>query len=173
MGEKSTFTSKNAVRIAYANIWELKKNQASGKEEYSVLLLIPKTDTDTLLQVKEAIEECYAESLDVLRGNNKTNPSLDSIHTPLRDGDADKPDNEMFKGMMFINASSKFAPKIFDAEKNDITDHDAVYSGCWCRFRIRMYAYNQSGGKGISCSLQALQKIEDDIRLDKNVKDFF
>ena len=173
MGEKSTFTSINAVRIAYANVWEAVHNKNNGKDEYSVLLLIPKTDSETLLQIKEAIEECYAESLDVLRGNNKTNPSLDSIHTPLRDGDAEKPDNDMFKGMMFINASSKFAPKIFDVNKEDITDRNQVYSGCWCRFRIRLFAYNQAGPKGISCSLQALQKIEDDVRLDKNVKDFF
>lgn len=173
MGEKSTFTTNRPVRIAYANVWEMVHNKNNGKDEYSCLFLIPKEDGETLLQLKEAIEECYAENIPTLKGNNKTAPSIDAIHTPLRDGDEDKPDNEMFKGMMFFNASSKFAPRIFDANKEDIEDRDQVYSGCWCRVRIRMYAYNQAGQRGISCSLQALQKIEDDVRLDKNVKDFF
>ena len=67
----------------------------------------------------------------------------------------------------------KLESMVFDVNKEDITERNQVYSGCWCRFRIRLFAYNQAGQKGISCSLQALQKIEDDVRLDKNVKDFF
>ena len=174
MGEKRLFTTKGQCRLSYANVWEAKKDD-NGKMKYTCMLLIPKSDTETLLQFKEAIEEAYQEDIEVLKGNNKTAPSIGSIHTPLRDGDDERPDDPVFEGMMFVNTSSNYQPQMFDIEKDDITDREQVYSGCWCRARVSMYAYNTKGGKGIAVSLRALQKISDDERLDKksNMKDFF
>lgn len=167
-GEKvSNIMSKattGKARIAYANIWEPKKDK-NGKEKYSVMVLIPKTDLETLDKIRVAVESCYTESKDTLKGKGVSCPALGAIHTPLRDGDEEHPGEELYSGMMFLNASGIYAPDIIDSNKEDITDHEEVYSGCYCRVSLGFYAYNTNGSKGIACSLRAIMKIADGERL--------
>lgn len=166
------------VRLAYCNIWEPRKDNETGKEKYSSMILIPKDDTETLLAIKNAVEAAYKEGCEgeaVLKGNATKAPTLAAIHTPLRDGDAEHPGEDPFEGCMFLNATKAKKPDIFDIDKNDITDPDEVYSGCYARVRINFYPYATKGGKGIAVSLWAIQKVEDGEPLSKaqNNKDFF
>ena len=152
------------TRWSYASLWE-PKSINGGKPKYSVSLIISKDDTETVNAVKAAIQAAYEKGEAKLRGKSSMVPSLDSIRTPLRDGDLERPDNEVYAGCYFLNANSDSAPQIVDANLNVITNRDEVYSGVYGRVSVTMYAYNANGNRGIACALNNLQKVSDGARL--------
>ena len=148
------------TRWSYANVWE-PKSINGGAAKYSVSLIIPKSDTVTVNKIKAAIQAAYIEGESTLRGNSRAVPPLKSIKTPLRDGDLERSGDEAYKNSYFVNANSKIAPGIVDANKQDIIDRSEVYSGVYGRASINFFAFNSNGNKGIACGLNHLQKIRD------------
>ncbi len=148
------------TRWSYVNAWEAKSING-GAPKYSVSLIIPKSDTKTLEKIKAAIQAAYEEGQGKLKGNGKSVPMLSALKTPLRDGDAERPDDDAYANSYFINANSGTAPGIVDADRNPIIDRSEVYSGVYGRASINFYAFNSNGNKGIACGLNNLQKIRD------------
>ena len=143
------------VRLSYANVWEPKAING-GEEKYSASLLISKEDTKTLKAIKDAIEEAKKEGAAKFGGKI---PKI--LKEPLRDGDEERPDDENYAGMMFMNANSKQKPGIVDQKVNPIIDQTEVYSGCYCNVSVSFYAFNTNGNKGIACGLGNIQKVKD------------
>ena len=148
------------TRWSYANVWQ-PKSINGGTPKYSVSLIIPKSDTVTLGKIKAAIEAAYKEGEAKLKGNGLSVPALAAIKTPLRDGDAERPDDEAYANSYFVNANSTTKPGIVDADRNEIIDSSEVYSGVYGRASINFYAFNSNGNRGIACGLNNLQKIRD------------
>lgn len=148
------------TRWSYVNAWE-PKSINGGAPKYSVSLIIPKSDTKTIEKIKAAIQAAYEEGQGKLKGNGKSVPALSVLKTPLRDGDAERPDDEAYADSYFVNANSGTAPGIVDADRNPIIDRSEVYSGVYGRASINFYAFNSNGNKGIACGLNNLQKIRD------------
>ena len=148
------------TRWSYANVWD-PKSINGGAPKYSVSLIIPKSDTKTVEKIQAAIQAAYEEGQSKLKGNGKSVPALSVLKTPLRDGDAERPDDEAYKDSYFINANSATAPGIVDADRNPILERSEVYSGVYGRASINLYAFNSHGNKGIACGLNNLQKISD------------
>ena len=148
------------TRWSYVNAWE-PKSINGGAPKYSVSLIIPKSDTKTIDKIQAAIQAAYDEGQGKLKGNGKSVPALSVLKTPLRDGDAERPDDEAYADSYFINANSGTAPGIVDADRQPILDRSEVYSGVYGRASINFYAFNSNGNKGIACGLNNLQKIKD------------
>ena len=148
------------TRWSYCNVWQ-PKSINGGTPKYSVSLIIPKSDTVTINKIKAAIEAAYKEGEAKLKGNGRSVPALSVLKTPLRDGDAERPDDEAYANAYFVNANSATAPGIVDADRQPILDRSEVYSGVYGRASINFYAFNSNGNKGIACGLNNLQKIRD------------
>lgn len=148
------------TRWSYVNAWE-PKSINGGAPKYSVSLIIPKSDTRTLEKIRAAIQAAYEEGQSKLKGNGRSVPALSALKTPLRDGDAERPDDEAYANSYFVNANSGTAPGIVDADRNPILERSEVYSGVYGRASINFYAFNSNGNKGIACGLNNLQKIRD------------
>jgi hypothetical protein len=143
------------ARFSYLNAWE-PKSINGGDEKFSVSLIISKDDVKTLSEVKAAIEVAKQEGKAKLGGKIPANLKL-----PLRDGDAERPDDEAYKNSYFINANSKDRPQIVDKNVRPILNQEELYSGCYGRASITFYAFNQNGNKGIACGLNNLQKLSE------------
>ena len=148
------------TRWSYANVWN-PKSINGGKPKYSVSLIIPKSDKETVSKIRAAIKAAYDEGESKLKGSNKFVPALEDIKTPLRDGDRERPGDEAYANSYFNNANSDNAPGIVDANRQPILEHSEVYSGVYGRASINFYAFNTGGNKGIACGLNNLQKIRD------------
>ena len=148
------------TRWSYVNAWE-PKSINGGAPKYSVSLIIPKSDTKTVAKIRAAIEAAYHDGEGKLRGTGKSVPALSVLKMPLRDGDAERPDDPAYAGAYFMNANSTTAPGIVDADCNPILTRSEVYSGVYGRASINFYAFNSNGNKGIACGLNNLQKIRD------------
>lgn len=143
------------VRFSYLNAFE-PKSINGGDEKYSVSLIIPKSDTKTITEIKAAIEQAKQD------GKGKFGGKIPAgLKLPLRDGSTERPDDEAYANSYFVNANSKDRPGIVDKAAKPILDRDEVYSGCYGRASITFYAFNQNGNKGIACGLQNLQKLTD------------
>lgn len=145
------------VRLSYANVWE-PASINGGEEKYSVSLIIPKSDTTTIGAIQAAVDAAVEAGIGKFGGKK---PNKASIKLPLRDGDIERPEDENYKDAYFINANSRTAPQIVDRKVQPILDRDAVYSGCYARVSITLYAFNSNGNKGIACGLGNIQKLED------------
>ena len=152
-------TGKN-TRWSYANVWEPKAING-GTPKYSVSLIIPKDDKETIDKVNAAILAAYKEGEAKLKGNGRSVPPLTAIKNPLRDGDLERPDDPAYANAYFVNANSATAPGIVDADRNEIITRSEVYSGVYGRASINFYAFNSNGNRGIACGLNNLQKFRD------------
>ncbi len=152
-------TGKN-TRFSYLNANEPKSINGSIPK-YSVSLIIPKSDTTTVNKVKAAIQAAYEEGQSKLKGNGKSVPPLSAIKNPLRDGDAERPDDDTYKNCYFINANSTTKPGVVDSNLNPILETSELYSGIYGRASINFYAFNTNGNRGIACGLNNLQKLRD------------
>ena len=157
----STKVVTGKVRFSFCHIFEPQAPLNGGDPKYSVTLLIPKSDTDTLRKIKEAQAEAR-ENFCAKNGVNALPPK--PSHT-LHDGDGQRDSGEDYgpecKGCYVITVSSKNKPVIVDNFLNEITDPNEVYSGCYGRASINFYGYNQACKKGISAGLLSIQKLHD------------
>ena len=144
------------VRLSYAHIFKPYSMDDAQEPKYSVCALIPKSDTETIGRIKEAIEE--AKQLGAPKWGGKVPASL---KTPLRDGDAERPDSPEYAGHFFVNTSSKQRPGVVDKALNPIIDPEEVYSGCYGRVSINFYPFAVSGNKGVAAGLNNIQKLAD------------
>lgn len=156
----STKVITGKVRFSYAHVFEPSAINEGDDKKYSVSILVPKKDLETLAKIKNAIEAAKQE------GKGKWNGKIPTVlKLPLRDGDAERPDDEAYEGMMFLNASSKNRPGIVDENTDPVMSKDDFYSGCFGRASVNFYAFSVSGNKGIAVGLNNLQKLEDGDRL--------
>ena len=77
------------TRWSYANVWEPRAING-GTPKYSVSLIIPKTDTDTIEKINRGIKAAYEEGQSKLKGTSKFMPDLSDLKLPLRDGDKER-----------------------------------------------------------------------------------
>lgn len=157
----STQITTGKVRLSYAHLFEAVAIQEGQPKKYSTAILIPKTDKATLKAIENAVKAASEKDKAKWGGKIPTGPTF---KLPLRDGDEEKPDDENYEGMMFLNASSTKMPKVVDRNKQEILDSEEVYSGCFARVVLNFYGFNVQS-KGIAAGLQAVQKLEDGDRL--------
>lgn len=149
------------IRFSYLNVFEPKAMADGATPKYSVSLIISKNDKKTVQAVRAAIKAAYERDASKIKGGAKSMPVLSDLKTPLRDGDAERPDDEPYKGSYFINANTTMKPGVVDAACNNIIDRSEVYSGCYGRASLTFFGYNAKGNRGIGANLNNLQKLRD------------
>ena len=87
------------VRLSYANVWEPKAQSEGQKPKYSVSIIIPKEDKDTLEKINDAIAKAVEEGVAKFGGKK---PNIKAIKTPLRDGDIEREDDEAYANAFFL-----------------------------------------------------------------------
>lgn len=148
------------VRFSFVHVFEpVAVGDDENNKKYSVSILIPKSDTATLAKIKAAIQAAAEAGVNTLGGKIPK-----GMKTPLRDGDEER-DDEVYAGCMFMTANTVERPGVVDADLQPILDRNEFYSGCYGRASVTFYAFNKAGNKGIACSLNNLQKLEDGDRL--------
>lgn len=153
----------NECRLSWCHIFEPAPVAPNSEtKKYSVTLLIPKSDTDTVEKLKEAM----ANAANRFREKNGQNSLPPKPKRTLHDGDGQKEDGTEFgpecKGMFVLKVSSQTPPGIVDGRGRDITDSREVYSGCWAKASITWAGYSANGNKGLTAYLNGIQKVRDD-----------
>jgi hypothetical protein len=161
------------VRFSYAHVFkpaEFETDKANGKDpKYMVTLLIDKTDKDTVKAIKAAMANAEKAGISSKWGGKK--PPATKFWIPLRDGDEERPDDEVYAGNYFIQAKSARKPTVVgkyrgtDGKLLELTTEDEFYSGCYGRASIAIFPYNQDGGVGLGVYLNNVQKLKEGDKL--------
>lgn len=155
------------VRFSYLHAFEPYAATPGQEEKYSVCLLIPKKDKETLQMIQEAI----AEATDQGQSSKWGGKVPKNLKLPLRDGDDEKDldTNPEYEGMYFINCSSKRRPGLVDSHKMDIMSSDELKSGDWGKASINFFPFAAAGNNGIGVGLNNLMKTKDGVSLGGSV----
>ena len=167
MNENTSLTTKVNVgecRLSYCHLFTPEAVAAGAEKKYSVSVIIPKSNTKLVAEVKRAINAALQMGMASTFGGKMPQ----NWRNPLRDGDLEKGDDEAYAGSYFINATSKTKPGIVKRVKLngenklvEVTNEDDVYSGCFGFASVNFFAYNNAGNKGIGAGLNNILKTRD------------
>ena len=155
-------------RLSYPALFQPRKvSEESDKKAYSAAILIPKTDTTTVGIIQAAIQAAVDQGV----ADGKFKQPIDPNQTkypPLRDGDSmnsnGEPRGAEYAGHWFISARApeNRKPFVVDANVQPVIQESDVYAGCYVNAALQFFPYSHNvGGKGISVSLQGIQKARD------------
>lgn len=157
----STKVRIGKVRFSYLHVFEPRAIEGSNDSKYSATLIIPKSNTELVEQIKAAITNAFTAGVGKFGGKL---PAKGTWRNPLRDGDLERPEDEAFAGSYFINASSKTKPGVVKWGPNgtlvNIDDEEELYSGCYGYASVNFFAFNSNGSKGIACGLNNVLKTD-------------
>ena len=150
--ETNVVTGK--IRLGYVHV--LEAHAFEGQDpKYSVQLMIPKEDTETIECIKKAAKNVFdAAKSDKLKGVKK-------LKNPLRDGDEELNDDgePRLPGHYFMNVSNKRQPILLKKSNGLLTetsDPNDLYSGVFAFVSLGFYAYNTAGNKGVTAGLNKI-----------------
>jgi len=83
-----------------------------------------------------------------------------NLKMPFRDG-SERADTAGYDGTIFVTASSKIQPGLVNQQRQPILNEKDFYAGCYARAEVIAFAYDKAGNKGVSFSLQNIQKTRD------------
>ena len=128
-----------------------------SKAKFQITIALPKADP-FWKQVAEQIK---------VAATDKWGKIPATLKRPVKDGDEMVDDDgelryPEFEGCYTLQASTKRKPDVADAALNPVLEADALYSGAYYRAAVRAYAWSHAtGGKGVSFSLETVQKVKD------------
>lgn len=138
-------------RLSFPAVWKPKAFEQQ-EPKYSVVMLFDKK-TD-LKDLKRVVMLAATEKF----GAKESWPK--GLRLPFKNGD-EKTDLQGYAGTIVVNASSKQRPGVVDRQKQPILLEEDFYAGCYARATLIAFAYDKAGNRGVSFSLQNLQKLRD------------
>lgn len=153
------------VRFCYAHVFEPYTSEEGSEPKYSVCILIPKSDKQTLQMIEDAVKAAKEKGKST-KWDGKIPATCKS---PLRDGDEEEKGEE-YEGMMFLNASSQQTSKpgvrvLANGAIVEALDGDDFYSGCWGAVTLNFFPYKAKGNIGVGAGLNNVIKTRDDEKL--------
>lgn len=142
------------VRLSYANLFEPRAIVEDGVLKYSVSVLIPKNDKEQLKSVMGIVNT-------IINEQKWTPAQKKTADIPLRDGDTEKPEEEAYKGVFYLNPKSNRKPLVVDQKRVVVDREDIVYSGCYANVYVSFYPFDVAGNKGVGLGLLGVQKVRD------------
>lgn len=154
------------VRLSYVYL-DKPRESADGKEKYSCMILIPKSDPELVEGIKTAMQN--AAELGKQRGKGDASRG----RNPMKDGDThtnmkgellcEKAPEVRGHYIMNVSANTTNPPRLYAFNSSGTlreAEEGAIYSGCYARVYINFYAYNNKS-IGIGAGLRSVAKTRD------------
>jgi hypothetical protein len=144
------------ARMAYPSLFVPTAMNDTQEKKFGCVLLFP-LDADLSQLKKAALEAAQAKWGDKAAGmlQNK------QVRSPFRD-QKEKAGKQGFGEGFFITVRNATKPGIVDEHVQPVLDPSQVFGGLLVRASVKPFAYDNSGNKGISFSLQNLMIVKDD-----------
>lgn len=158
-------------RVSYPNVFKPKKNEQSGKDEYTMTLLFAPGESMAVLEAeaRRAITEKWGAEpakwprplktpfrnqgdrvvVDKATSQTKLDPATGKAL--LQAGHVD--------GAVFITVKAYERPGVVDHNVKPIIDPAQFYSGCYAIAQVRATAFDKNGNRGVSFWMTNIQKV--------------
>lgn len=148
------------VRLAFSqNLF--RAGSVNGSEpRFSSTFLIPKSNKALLDEIQKTItkvaeEKWKGKAKEVLAQMTKKDMIC------LHDGE-DKSQYDGFEECMYVAASSKVKPNVFDRDRTELVESSGKpYAGCYVNASIDLWAMDNDFGKRINATLRGVQFVRD------------
>lgn len=155
----------NNVRLSYANLLVPRSMNEGDTPAYSVALIIPKDSSEgkkNMESLREGQKSAAAEGQEKF-GQNFAKKYRDLIKDGDEHDSIDLDKNPEYGNAYVVNTRNTRKPVVVDQLKNELHSTEDVYSGMWANVVLETFPYSHpTGGKGVSFSLRAVQKVRDD-----------
>lgn len=145
------------VRLSFPSLFK-PTAMKGGKPKYSATLLLDKKQHAAALKSLEKMIE--RATLD--KFGKKMTFKTDNVC--LHDGN-EKAEKEGYgDDVMYLVAKNDSRPAVVDGKRNPVMEEDGkIYAGCYVNVVVEIYGYHhkESGSKGVSASLMAVQFVKD------------
>lgn len=152
-------------RLSFVRLLEPVAMKEGDEPKYSVTAIVPKSDEKTIAAIRAAIQAAAeAGAQKHFGGRVPTN-----VNHTFKDGDTECDDlGELknikypeYKGCYYIRLSTKFKPKVLNANLQEIIDPTEIYSGMYGQVSMTFFAYSGDGRRGVSAVLNNVKKTRD------------
>lgn len=141
------------VRLSFPSLFKTEQYAGEDTEKYAATFLIPKSDTKTVASIEQACKQALVEKY----GEGKVPKGF---KMPLVDGD-DK-EYQGYADHVCIKANTKKRPTLVNRDKTPILEEDGIlYGGCYVNASIDVWVMDNSYGKKVLASLNAIQFVKD------------
>ena len=172
MDQSATTVTTATFRVSYPNLFTARKNNLSGKDEFSVLALFGKgADIANLKAAANAavIAEWGADAtkwptknIDDGQGGIKV---ISALKNPFRRHEEKMKDGKLPDGMeaggVFLTFKCYNRPGIVDQAMQAILEPSKIYAGCYGRASVNASTYSEKGNMGVSFWLNHFQLVKD------------
>ena len=150
------------VRLSFPYLFKPRQpaKGQDGDPKYSVMILIPKTDTATIEKIKAAEARALEIGKATKFGSNFKMSSLapSIIKDADEDGTAEDYPERAGHLYMTVSAREQNKPEVVDRYVKEILDQSEVYSGVYAKVSIGAFAYVYGDmKKGVSFGLNNVQ----------------
>ena len=187
MKNTATRVKTSEVRLMYCHLDAPQAFDDTQKPKYSVSMIIPKDDRNTLGQIKKNYEEAIQRGIEKYgQGFSKNSTPLirpqGSNNGLLIDADLDDryADDTDFKGTYILSAKALTKPMCLAKETGRKALEgeelkEIIYSGCYGKVLFNLYPFNAGVNKGVACGLDSVMKTRDGESLGGrvNAMDYF
>ena len=141
------------VRLSFPSLFKTEQYAGEDTEKYAATFLISKSDTKTVASIEQACKAALVEKY----GEGKVPKGF---KLPLVDGD-DK-EYQGYADCVYIKANTKKRPTLVNRDKTPIVEEDGIlYGGCYVNASIDVWVMDNSYGKKVLASLNAIQFVKD------------
>jgi len=157
---------ESPVRASFtAQLFKPRSARPGAPEYFGVTLIIPKSAVQWIQALKENIQNVIIAEWGE-KGIQRAKAGL--IRSPILDGDGvsarSKKSGELNPGMgpdvVFIRAKSGLKPAAFTMSGALAEDDKEVYSGCYGKAKLHVFAWhNDDGGDGVSVGVNLFQML--------------
>ena len=139
--------------MSFPSLFKTEIYAGEDTEKYAATFLIPKSDTKTVTAIEQACKQALVEKY----GEGKVPKGF---KMPLVDGD-DK-EYQGYADHVCIKANTKKRPTLVNRDKTPIVEEDGIlYGGCYVNASIDVWVMDNSYGKKVLASLNAIQFVKD------------
>jgi len=142
------------VRLSFPRLFEPHSTNPNDAPKYSTMIMIPKSDKETMKQLRAAEQEAAAEGK---AWGGRAPKKWESIIHDGDDDDLDRYPEREGCWIMSVRSSADYKPQIVDRNVQEILDRSAVYSGVYARVSITAFTFDFQGKKGVSFGLNNVQ----------------
>ena len=150
MTDKKIITTGEVYGL-YPNLHNKKQNEMSGKEEFSMILVIPKAEEETVKEIQEEVKQLF---------DSKGWKTFDNPKNPLKDGElqltTSMSKNEkrinFYKDKFWMRTKTQFKPRLINIAGGSVSEDDISFGGMF-KVKLSFYPYQVPGNQGVGANL--------------------
>lgn len=156
-------------RLSFPELFEPKPRfKDSPRMTYQATLILP--PSFDLAPLRAMVQKAHAsEWKGVMLPAKRTKENMATHGNPIRKAEEKANEGVLPKGYEagghFISVHGNDKPYVVDERANVVLDKTKFYSGCWARFHLQAFVWENSRKWGVSFGLCGVQFVKDDARL--------